>query len=243
MSFAQYMKNNLGGFALVFVSAWTMAQVGFNAFFVSGALQHSAFAPGIVAVLAAALYAIAYKRAWAVPGGIAYAALLAALVVAASVTSTNGAAYIDEEGSNLYFVLVIIFSTTACFLLTRTVAGSAVWLIAAVFLCSVVQAFYEKDEVVFSVAVLLSALALVVYRNFQVGVQGAQAAKDVSHVGNFVSVLWPVALSGLVGLAVWFGVVAPLNPGVLEIKLITDHRQLPVIELQGISNTDRKSVV
>ena len=233
MSVARFMRQRAGEILLVFVSAWAMAQVGFNAYYIDG-VQHTPLAPALVALFVLELYLASYRRK-SIALGFAFTAVLAAVVVgAAMVLSVNeGGPQVDEEGNYLYFALVIVVTSVACFLLTRTVAGCAVWFVAVAFLCSVVQAFYLFDEHVFSLAASSSALVLVVYRNFTRGMLGAQVLGKMNRPRAFAGALVPVAGALCLALVAWFAVIAPLNPGVLEVKLITDYRQYPVEELKG----------
>ena len=233
MSLADYFRVNAGEMLLAIASAWCMAMVGFCAFFTEASPVATPIPFVVVAVLIAILYASSYKKTWFLKGGVAYLVLVAVLVLVGIATSTNATPFADEEGSNLYFVLVMVVSATACFLLTRTLAGSAVWLVAVVFLCSVVQAFYQADQIAFSVAASGCALALVVGKNFKIGWMEAASAGRVSSLGNLAASVAPVLAAAGLGLAVWFAIIAPLNPGVAHITLLTDYRQLPIEYAKG----------
>ena len=236
VSFGTYMRQRLGEMLLCFISAWSIAQVAFNAFYIDE-VQHTAIVPLAIAVLLVALFAIAYKRSWLLPGGIAFAAVAAVGVLAACALSTNaGAPYADEAGSYLYFALVVVFSALLCFVFTRTLPGCLAWFVIVAFFCSAVQAFYGFDEYVFSIAASVCAIALAIYRNFQIGMLGAQRLGRASNLSAFASSAIAAAAACGVMLVVWFGIIAPMQPGVLEFKIITEYRQLPIIELQGIAS-------
>jgi hypothetical protein len=87
-----------------------------------------------------------------------------------------------------------------------------------------------------SVVASLSALALVVHRNFRLGLAGADVARRPSYVGGFVSSVMPVCAAGTLALVAWFAIIAPLDPGVMKITLITDYRQLPIEEYKGTAD-------
>lgn len=242
MSFGSYLRQNAGEYLLLLLSVWSVAVAGFNAYFLDSLLgtlgygTRAAMALAVCAVLLFALYAAAYRRRRLVVGVIIYLLLLAALVGAALALSGGENVYEDAEGNYLYLALVMAFSVTGGFLLSRTLAGSALWFLAAAFTCTVVQAFYQTGEVAMSTAASLSALALIVHRNFRLGLASADVARRPSHVGNFLSAVLPVAATGALALVVWFVIIAPLEPPVVKITLITDYRQLPIEEYKGTAD-------
>ena len=79
----------------------------------------------------------------------------------------------------------------------------------------------------------LLGLALIVHKNVRVGLENADVAKGPSEAGSVAMSASPAIFVGLIALAVWFLVIAPLNPGVAKITLITDYKQLPIEELRG----------
>lgn len=253
MTLGKYLKSNVGEYLLLLLSAWSVSVVGFNAFHLDGMVESAGYAArallalAVTAVLLASLYVASYRRKRLVTGVVAYAALLALFVTAALLLSSGDSPYDDVEGNYLYLVLVMAFASTGGFLLTRTLAGSALWFVACAFACSVVQAFYETEEVAMSVIAALTALALIVHRNFRLGLARADAAQRPSHAGTFAASALPVFAVGAFALVAWFAVIAPLNPGVQKIILLTDYRQLPIEELKGtadehpVINYDMKS--
>jgi hypothetical protein len=242
VTFGAYLKQNVGEYLLLLLSVWSVAVVGFNAYFLDsllgalGYVTRAVLALAVCAVLLVALYAAAYRRRRLVAGVIVYLFLLAGLVAAAITFSSGENLYEDTEGNYLYLALVLAVSATGGFLLTRTLAGSAVWFLASAFSCTVVQAFYETGEVVMSVVASLSALALIVHRNFRLGLASADVAKRPSHVGAFVTSVAPVAAAGVLALVAWFSIISPLDPSVMKITLITDYRQLPIEEAKGTAD-------
>jgi hypothetical protein len=242
MTLSAYLKQNAGEFLLLLLSTWTLTTVAFNGFYLDSILEASGYALRAIlalvvcAVLLLALYVAAYRRKRLVVGVIGYLVLLAVLVAGALALSSGENLYDDAEGNYLYLALVVTFACTGGFLLTRTLAGSTLWFLAAAFTCTVVQAFYETGEVAMSVAASLSALALIVHRNFKLGLASADMARKPSYVGGFVASVMPVCAAGALALLAWFAIIAPLDPGVMKITLITDYRQLPVEEYIGTAD-------
>jgi hypothetical protein len=242
VSFGAYLRQNVGEYLLLLLSVWSVSVVGFNAYFLDGLLESSGYAAraglalAACAVLLLALYAAAYRRKRLAVGAVVYLLVLAGLVGAAIALSSGENPYDDAEGNYLYLALVMAAAATGGFLLTRTLAGSALWFLASAFSCTVVQAFYESGELAMSVAASLSALALIVHRNFRLGLANADVARRPSHVGNFVTSALPVLAAGALALMAWFAVIAPLDPSVMKVTLLTDYRRLPIDEYKGTAD-------
>jgi hypothetical protein len=242
VSFGTYLKQGAGEYLLLLLAVWAVAAVGFNAFYLDGILEGAGYAAraglalAVCAVLLLALYAAAYQRRRLVAGVAGYLVLLALLVAGALMLSSGEDPYADAEGNYLYLALVMAASCTGGFLLTRTLTGSALWFLACAFACTVVQAFYETGEVAMSVAAALSALALIVHRNFRLGLAGADVARRPSHAGAFMASVMPVAAAGALALLAWFAIIAPLGPAVMKVTLITDYRSLPIEEYKGTAD-------
>ncbi|MDR3136554.1 MAG: DUF4129 domain-containing protein [Coriobacteriales bacterium] len=241
-TFGAYLKQNVGEYLLLLLSVWAVAVVGFNAYYLDSLLgtlgyaTRAGLALAVCAVLLLTLYAAAYRRKRLIVGAVGYLLVLALVVAAALALSSGENPYADAEGNYLYLALVVAASATGGFLLTRTLAGSAVWFLAAAFSCTVVQAFYESGELAMSVAASLSALALIVHRNFRLGLASADVVRHPSHLGNFATSLTPVLAAGALALVAWFAVIGPLNPAVMKITLVTDYRQLPIEEFKGTAD-------
>ncbi len=235
MTLLRYLKSQAGEFALALVAAGSFACVIENAFFLSSVPARVPLSFCACAVLLALLYAASYRRRRMAAGAVVYVAALAAMVAAALALSSGEDPYADAEGNYLYLVLCIAFSATASFLLSRRTAGGALWFLVVAFSCSVVQAFYERNDLVLSIAAAAASLALVIYRNFVAGLEGADVVRGASRAAGLAASLAVVAASCAAALAVWFLVIAPAGPGVLEIKLITEYRQLPVDLVRGVA--------
>ena len=243
MSLMQFLMRRKGEIALVLISAWAVCTVCMNGFYLDDLLANIGWGPRaaiafvLTAILTLTLYVVSFNRARRAAGIALYIVLLAILVFAAFALSTSDAGpQADAEGNYLYAVLCAAFSATVCFLLSRTLTGSMAWFVVAAFACSLIQAFYQSEEIVMSMVAAISALSLIVYKNFKSGVEGAQLAQGASSRFAFITSLVPALLACCIGLFVWFAVIAPLNPGVLNVKLFTELRTLPVEEYIGTSD-------
>lgn len=244
MSFSGYLKENIGELVLVVASAWAVAYVAMDGFYLDtvaetfGLAGRAVLVLALVAVLVSALYVASYRRDSLAAGVLGYIALLAVLVIVALALSTGEDVYEDAEGNFLSLALVVAASSTGCFLLTRTLTGSFAWFVAAALVCSIIQAFYESGEVAMSVVATLTGLALIVHANFKLGAVQADRASAPSNAGMLASSIAPAALAVACALGIWYAVIAPLDPGVLDIKLITEYRSLPIEELEGTADEE-----
>lgn len=239
MTNLSYLKSIALEFVLVLLCSVAFSMVGFNGFFIEDSLHNVPLTTVLSAVLLVVLYVTVLRRERLVMGIVCYVALIAVLVAAGIFTSTGEqAAFVDAEGSHLYYVLVVAASVTLCFLLSRTLGGCVAWLVLSVFLCSVVQAFYTANEVLFSLLVLCGSLALVICKNFRLGLLKADSARKVSFASNAVCTVAPVLAAGGIAVALWVLIIAPLNPGTLQIKLVTDYRSLPIEYVKGTADID-----
>ncbi len=234
-----YIFSRGGEFLLLFFSVCAVSTVALNGFFLDGVTEQLGWAgrAGIVCcinfVLLVVLYAATTSRKNMLVFGIVYAVLLCVLLLIALAVSGAENIYDDAEGNFLYFAFVCIGFATAGFLLTRTLLGCCVWFVAVAFTCSVVQGFYRTEELFASVLCAFCALALIVYKNFRLGVESAQVTSNKKASGGFLQAILPVCGVFVAALALWFFVIAPLNPAVVRITLVTEYRTLPFEFLKG----------
>lgn len=234
MTLAKYFMQHTGEFVLLLVSAGCFSLVAHRAFFLDSTAGIVPLTFVVVAVLLVALFVAAYRRQNTAFGIVTYVALVALLIGVSLVFSTGENIYDDAEGNYLYWALVIVFSATASFLLNRSLFGSALWFLVTAFACSIIQGFYQNNAVVESLVAVGAALVLVIYRNFTKGLYEADVAQEKASRGRLMSALVPVVGIGALALAVWFLVIAPLNPSVVKLALITDYKQLPIVEMRGV---------
>ncbi len=241
MSFGSYFRRNFGEFLLVVISAWAVSTVSMNAFFLDSVVAaigwwgRAVLCLAASAVLVLVLYAGSFRRSHLLVGILFFIAIAAMMVAIAMGFSSGESIYEDVEGNYLYMALVLIGVSALAFALTRTLVGGTIWFVVAAFICSAVQALYQNEELALSVVASFAALALIVYRNFKLGLEKADQASGSAQRGGLTSAVVPVAAVFSVALAVWFGIIAPLNPGVLDIKLITEYRAFPIDEYKGVA--------
>ncbi len=239
MSLASYLNSRKGEFLLVWLSAWAVATVAMNGFFLDSLVQtygyafRASVALGGCFVLCLVLFIGAHNPARKFAAAAGYVAIAAVGVVVAVALSSTGDVYQDAEGNYLYLALDLVVVCLAAFLLTRTLTGCMAWFVVAAFTCAAAQAFWAGNDTVVSIAAVLCALAMVIYRNFTLGVRSAQAAKKGAGGMAFASAIVPAAAACAIAVAAWVLIIAPLGPGTLDVKLFTEYRQLPIEEYVG----------
>ncbi len=231
-----YFKSSIWDFVLVLLASLGMSYTLLNCFYVDPDLQHGPI-PGIVcAVLLLVLFVLASDRRVARIGGPLFGvALVVSWIVAASLTP-DGAYLVDNESNYLIFVMVTTLVPVACFLLSRKLAFAALLFIAGAFLGALVQFLYRQFDVVWSFMFVAAALALVVYKNYQMSLRTSTSVKKVAFAPGFAVALATTAVAVGLGCGIWFGVIAPLNPPAVEIKLLTEYRALETIRVKGIAD-------
>lgn len=239
MSLSSYLAARKGELLLVLLCAWSVTAVCLNGFHLDtlaqdyGRWTRACMALPAVILLLAALYLGAHRRQRIARAVALFVAAAAVVLAVCAVLSTGEQPFADEEGNYLSLGLAAVVVTLLCFLLTRTLPGCLAWFAVSALTCSMAQAFFVGEDTQLSIVAAVSALALVVYRNFSLSVRSAQLAGRGAGAHAFASSVLPALLCAGLALAVWALVIAPLSPGVLSIKLFTDYKQLPIEEYVG----------
>lgn len=231
-----YLKHAVWDFALVAVAALSLTYTVLNGFYVSPALQYSVVPAVVCIVCLAALFFVAQSKRTVLPGGVAYGAALVVAWVVCAVLTPDGAIFVDSESNYLIFSMAATITPTICFLLSRSRLGTALLFIAGAFVIGLVQLFYERFEIVWTVLFVLAALSLVVYKYYEQSVRTAMGVDKVSFAPGFATAVAATAAAVLLGVGVWFAIIAPLNPGAADIKLVTEYRALETVQVRGTSD-------
>ncbi len=235
MRFADYLKDVVWEYLLLAASACALSYTLLDFFYIASWLQHGPV-PAIAAfALTAALIALAYNKRAAKLGGACYAAALVAVLVTGGALS-EGNPFDDAETSYFFFAAVIAIAPTLAFLLTRKRGLAVLYFLLGVAACSLVQFLYGFDELAWALVFLVAGLALVIYKNYQLCVRNAASVRKISFAAGFGVALASVGVACLVGAGVWFGIIAPLDPGAVQVKLITEYRALETKQVVGTSD-------
>ncbi len=231
-----YLRSMVWNFILTAVAAVSLTYVLLDGFYVDPSLQFSVIPAVIDLVCLVVLFLISRRRSTMLIGGVIYVVLLVAIWVVSAVMIPEGLIFVDFEGNYLIFTMVITLTATMCFLLTRRALGTAVLFIIGAFLLGLIQLFYERFNLVWTVLFVLSVLALLIYLNYQRSVRTALSVEKVSFAPGFaVSLITCLVAVGLAA-GVWYGIIAPMDPEALDIKLITEYRALETVQVRGTSD-------
>ncbi len=231
-----YLKSSVWDFILVALVAVSMTYVLLDGFYVDPSLQYSVLPAIIDIVCLVALFLISFNRRIMLIGGIIYAVAIIVVWVISAAMIPDGLIFEDFEQNYLIFTMVITLTASLCFVATRSQVGTAVLFIVGAFLLGLIQLFYERFELLWSIIFVLSALALVIYRNYQHSVRRSISVEKVRFAPGFAMSVAACAVAVGLGCAVWFGIIAPMDPAAADIKLITEYRALETMQVRGTSD-------
>ena len=230
-----YLKSIAWDFVLVAVASVALCYTLLNGFNVDPALQYGPI-PGIVsAVCLLALFFVGSSKGTVLVGGVVYGIVVVVSWLAGAALSPADALTVDVETNYLIFAMVLTATPTACYLLSRNRAACAVLFVASAFLIGLIQLFYGRFEIVWTVLLVVSTLALMVYKNYQLALKEAMSVEKVAFLPGFAVAAGSALLAVGLGALIWVAIIAPLNPGALEIKLITEYRSLETVQVRGTS--------
>lgn len=239
-----YLARLLPDFVLT-VAAATLFSFVVESAFVSG----DTWATGLVMpfVVSAAFCCVMYlggiNRVTLVVVIIAVPVLVvASLAVASGVW--DGPMFLDEEGNPCLPLFVAEVCAIVVFLLSRSRAGAAVLMLLSVLTCCYVQFLYEEFHAVEVITLFVCLLAMLPWKRY-VSTR-ADEAEQVELTGKKPSVVRPLAavlcgavlgcLACAIGIGVFVGVVAPLAPEPMELKVFREYVALPTVQLHGVAN-------
>lgn len=231
-----YIKNVWGEAVLVALAAMAVSYVALNGFYADPALQHGPVPALVSAVCVAALFAVAKDRKTVRLGGALYAVLLVVAWVAAGALTPAGQLFDDNESNYLIFCMTVTIVPTLVFLLTRRRAGVGVLFAAGVLFMCVIELLYARFELAWGVVFIAAAVALFIFKNYQQSLASATSVRKISMLPGLAVAVAAAILAVGVGAGVWFAVIAPLDPGAVQIKLVTEYRSLETKQVVGTSN-------
>lgn len=231
-----YVKYALWDAILVFAAAMSLNYIALDCFYVSPALQYGPVPALVALVCTLALFLIAKNRGTARIGSIVYAAVIVVVWVVSGVLTPGGQIFEDDESNYLIFTMVTTLVPTVCFLVSRKRAGAAVLFIGGVFIIAITELLYARFELAWTIVFLVAVLALVIFKNYQQCLANATTVRKATMLPGFCVALAAVVLAVGVGVGVWYGIIAPMDPGAVQIKLVTEYRSLETKQVIGTSN-------
>ena len=235
-----YVKTSLIECVLCIVASTCLAYTACSGFYATQGYQDAtgiALTALICAALTCALFAVAYSRRTVLIGVPILVALVVGALVASVATSLVATPMEDVAGNRLYYALCTIVPCVAVFLLSRKKVGCIVLIVCGVALCAAVEYLYWYGHVASFLLFLVAAATLYVYRGYQASLLASESVRLA--FGSIT--LCALALAGvavLAGVGLFAGVIAPLGPGNITVKLVTEHYRADELEVRGIGSND-----
>ncbi|MBM6998776.1 DUF4129 domain-containing protein [bacterium] len=172
------------------------------------------------------------RRGQALWACLAVAVAVAAIAVGFA-TSTGDDPLLDDESSHVAPALVAVVAGLAVWLLSRRMGGLLALAIASLFTCGFIEYAYGGGLVAASLGLGCCLVALVPVRRYARDVALAQTLARPAFGRVALQGVGVAALACALGVAVWAGVVAPLHPGHVDVRLFTTYRSHETVEVSS----------
>lgn len=157
---------------------------------------------------------------------------LACVAVALGVSGGDLSAFANDSYSNPVLVYpVLLLTAVAVFCLTRKKTTAVLLAIGGCVFCGAVEFLYVQELVAPTLVFMCAAIALLACR--WAGSSSEQAGTFSFEGAKLFSVAAVSAIALLLACGVFFLVVAPLNPPVQELKLVTKYYALEEVHVSG----------
>lgn len=234
MSIKTYLSGVAAEFALVAAAAACLTTVVLQGFVVDPALQFNPLLMGGVScAFQAILFAAAYRKQNLVAGGAAYAVATALAVAVGLATSTGADPMADVEENHLVVAAVLALANLLVFLLSRTPAGLVALTAAGLFSCAYVEYVYHAGLALPSVLFAVCLTALFAVRSYAASVRAADTLGRAAFGWAALTGVAVALVAAGLAWAVWALLVAPLEPGRVELKLFVEERAFETVEVNN----------
>ena len=237
MSLSTYLRLTVWEILLVCVAAIALTYTMLDSFYISPTLQYSPWPGVIAAFIVVALFLAAFNKRSARIGGALIAVLCLGGILVSVALSPENFMY-DTEDTYFFFTVVCIIVPLLTFALSRSRVGTALLFALGCFICAWMQFFYAFDELVWTIVFIVAGAMIIIFKNYQLAARTATSVRSLSFSAGFGVSAGAVALAAGIACVIWFAVIAPLDPGALEIKLITEYRALETYEVIGTSSVE-----
>lgn len=241
MSLSDYLRACAPDFAACVLLSTSLGMVNCTAFFIRSDLQFSllALAVGSAAPLVL-LFAAAYSRKTVLPGIAVIVVALALACQGVHVLWGSGPMFVDSEDNPETFVLVMSLTSAVVFLLTRRRWMSRLFVLIAIVDICFVEYLYRQHCWQALLVALVAAGTMVVFRNYRLNLSGARvgSVSFASAVG--IGMAYSLAIVGL-SCAVFFSILAPLDPAALEFKPFTRYMTYETVQMTGVGDASPQS--
>lgn len=220
-------------YLLCVVMSFCLVVVALMGFMIDPALQFNGPINGsLCALLQLVLFATSASGAKR-KGFVALYVALCILVLGVGLGTSTVPVAVDDEGNHFTYASTLVVVNTLVYLLSRSRARFCALWVAGVLVVAYVQFVFHSNLYSYSVGFLVAAVLLFAYRSYQLTLQAASAKSESAKVEGAVLVTQVVAVGTAlaVAAALFFGIVAPLNPGHLTLKLFVVDEALETVEV------------
>ena len=237
MGFSRYFKSKVWELLFCAVAASALSYTVCSGFYATRPLQAYPLAiAGISIAITVVLFLIAYNARSAICGGIAFGAVVVAVVWLLAATGPGETPLDDVEGNYALFAIVVIASTLLVYLGSRTQVLTVVLLVVGVYASETMEYLYWGNHVAALLVFMVAGVALMLQKGYQRTVANTSAGR-VSFAPIALSALAIGAVALLVGAGVYYFAIAPLDPPNQTVKLFTEYRRIDEIEVRGTGAT------
>ncbi|MCL2677931.1 MAG: hypothetical protein FWE85_02635 [Clostridiales bacterium] len=232
----KYIKNNVWDYSLCILMISGLGINFFQIFFLPAHLQANVWAAALAAsLLCLIFFACAYSNR-----SIVFSLIVFVIAVALGVMYVQATGFLAGMGENAEanapaFGLILAFLSLLVFLLSRTRAGAVILaVLGSIAICAVV--FLEYEHYFWGYLVFIGAsLCMCYYRNYRHNIIHTNTVKvSFSRFASISSAA--VGLVLILSIVVSVTLIQPLNLPTLELKLITRHLSLEVLEQSASSS-------
>ena len=234
-----YLKNAFIDCILCILVSSALAYTACSGFYSTQPYQDLTGTLIIIAICAGVtivLFLVSLNRMTRIVGSIVFGFVIAGLFAAAAATSTVETPMDDSSGNNLYLAFCTLMPPLVVYQLSRRKATCVLLAVFGVLLCAVIEYLYWYGHVVAFILFLVGVIALYVYRTYQKSLLNSEsehlAFMSVTAAGLTVAL---VAVG--IGVGVFSGIIAPLEPPNMVIKLITEHYRAEEREVRGVGSS------
>lgn len=231
----QYLKNSIADFVLCTCITLALVPAVCSGFVLTDALSGSVVAVLLLSAVLTFLLVLLSRSRKATWLGIAAAFILA---VVGLVYINIYRPFTDETANSAFiFVLVQVITAVLVWLLTRSRPGTVVLFLIGTILCAGAHFLQFPIPAWCLFLFLLTVSASFLCRVHTVSLQKADIISGSKKTYLRQTAIVAAAVL-LLAAGVFFGVVRPLNPPTLELRLITELRSLELMQVLGISSTE-----
>ena len=235
-----YIKNSLIDCVLCIIASTCLAYTACSGFYSTQLYQDvlgTVLTAALCAALSLGLFAATLNRRTSFIGVPVVVAVIVAALVASVATSSVSNPADDAVGNHLYYAGCIILPTLATFLLSRRRTGCLALIVIGVLLGGLIEYLYWYGHVVAFLVFLIAAALLYIYRVYQVSLLDSES-EALAFVPVTAAGFAICAVAVLAGFGLFTGVIAPLQPPSMTVKLVTEHYRANELEVRGIGSND-----